>query len=74
MPLEVTIYPLSDDDPIEKLDCEYVSLINQSTYGPPPVIAPTTAKVTADGPRATQGQTVVYINTALVPVFSIARK
>jgi hypothetical protein len=58
-------------DPLE-IDGDYVSLVNGSTYGPPPLIAPT-ARAKDDDPRAAVGETVIYINTARVPAFEITR-
>lgn len=48
----------------------YVSLLNDGTHGPPPIIAPT-----KNGPpaRAKVGEKVLYINLSHVPLFEIER-
>lgn len=48
--------------------CDFVSLINAESFGKPPLIAPGNDKV------AEQGDVVIYVNTSLVPAFSIKRE
>lgn len=48
--------------------CDYVSLINPESFGKPPLVAPGNDKVA--GP----GDEVIYVNTGLVPAFSIRRE
>lgn len=79
--LNVTIYP----DAASLLDTEeggctfedidYVSLVNNQTYGPPALIAPSRGNpTTPNGPvRAMIGERVLYVNTNLVPVFEMVR-
>ena len=73
--LRVTVYALRNaDDPkidpegTEYSEIDYVSLVNNETYGPPALIAPA-----REGARARVGDRVLYINTALVPLFEIER-
>lgn len=70
--LRVTLYLGSGDeaDTIEDIDVDFVSLVNGSTYGPPPLIAP---QPNREGSRAAPGDKVLYINTAVVPAFEIER-
>lgn len=68
--LSVTIYAdLGDPDPQVFTEVDYVSLVNDETYGPPPLIAPNRG----DAPLAKVGDRVMYINTHLVPLFEIER-
>lgn len=65
--LHVTVY---DKDGSEEWDdIDYVSLVSPETYGPPALIAPARDGVA----RARVGETVLYINTRLVPVYKIER-
>jgi hypothetical protein len=69
--LEVSIYKsLDDDEPVVHEDINYVSLISAGTYGPPALIAPERG---GDRSRAAVGDTVLYINTSIVPLFQIER-
>lgn len=81
--LTVTVYPDAealasvdeDDEPnggVEFTDVDFVSFVNNGTYGPPALIAPN-PKTPERGPRARLGQKVLYINTNLVPAFEIVR-
>lgn len=71
--LEVTIYnekgvaqtKFDEDD-----EFDYVSLVSTGTYGPPALIAPARNR---DEARAAVEDRVLYINTGLVPMFSIMR-
>lgn len=52
----------------------YVSTINAGSYGPPALIAPAPTKPGGKEPsRARIGETVLYINTSLVPVYAATR-
>lgn len=51
-------------------DVDYVSLVSNDTYGPPALVAPNRG---GQGPRAAVGERVLYISTALVPMFHIER-
>lgn len=76
--LNVTVYPLlpHDADQSDKDNptgtfydnIDFVSLVNNETYGPPALVAPS-----RDGARAGVGERVLYINTSLVPLFEIER-
>ena len=70
--LNVTLYPdadaLADGTPAE-FSVEYVSLVNNQTYGPPALVAP--APHGRDHKRALPGEQVLYINTNLVPAYVI---
>ena len=72
--LEVTIYDVAgrktatfsqNDD----TDFDYVSLVSNQTYGPPALVAPNKGQP----PTAKIEDRVLYINTSLVPLFSIER-
>jgi hypothetical protein len=67
--LEVQVY-LADSEEVIEFECQYVSLVNQATYGAPPLVAPTKD---SDVPRAKLDDGVLYINTALVPMWMIKR-
>jgi hypothetical protein len=69
--LEVTIYSsLDDDEPVVHENVDFVSLVSNATYGPPPLIAPNSKPNAA---RAGIDQTVLYINTHFVPMWEIKR-
>ena len=53
----------------EDIKAKYVSLLSDTTYGPPPVVAPRDGKP----PLAKPGDTVLFINPAHVPYFTITR-
>lgn len=76
--LHVTIYTLDPtdgellaDDNTESV--EYVSLYNGGTHGPPALVAPGRQEGQSVRPKARPGDTVLYINTAIVPAFKIER-
>ena len=74
--LIVTVYPdaASITDPRGGVvfdEIDYVSLVNNETYGAPALIAPTRSQPTAA--RAAPGESVLYINTNLIPAFEITR-
>jgi hypothetical protein len=69
--LEVTVYEtINEDEPVIYEDIDYVSLVSDETYGPPALIAPNRG---SDLARARIGQTVLYLNTHYIPMFSIRR-
>lgn len=69
--LEVTVYDtINEDSPVVYSDINYVSLVSDETYGPPALIAPNRG---SDMARARIGETVLYLNTRFVPMFSIER-
>ncbi len=68
--LKVKLYSSVEDVDPDILYVKYVSLVTNGTYGPPPLIAP---KQDGSLPRAEDGEEVLYINTSLVPAFSITR-
>ena len=71
-PLTTTIYPDSDavhDGEGKEFETDFVSLVNHGTYGPPALVAP----ARGEQPLARPGQTVLYVNTSLVPLFTIYR-
>lgn len=75
--LKVTLYETpADPQPVE-VEVDYVSLVSPETYGPPALIAPVHRPAdagTARAPkRAVVGESVLYINTRLVPVWEIER-
>lgn len=74
MPLNVTLYGVEPTTGAvtsgdEFLGYDYISLVNDSTFGPPPLVAP----LKGERPRARPGDKVFYINTRLVPAFEIER-
>jgi hypothetical protein len=48
---------------------DFVSLVNNETYGPPALVAP----ARGEGPVAQLEDEVIYLNTNLVPMFKIVR-
>ena len=76
--LNVTIYPdaeslMSDEGGVVFEDYDYVSLVNNETYGPPALIAPPPRSPHGTAPRAALNDKVLYINTNLIPAFEITR-
>lgn len=78
--LTVTIYPdadaISEDDATTFHDVDFVSFVNEGTFGPPALVAPgrpPTPNSRPAPPTARPGQEVLYINTSLVPLFKISR-
>jgi hypothetical protein len=55
----------------EEYDVEYVSLVNSETFGPPPLVAPSSD---SRAPRAAVDDRVLFINTDVVPAFLIERQ
>jgi hypothetical protein len=77
--LRVTLYghdlqPIVDDEGnfIDD-EVDFVSLYNGGTHGPPALVAPGRESGVNVPTRATIGDTVMYINTALVPAFTAER-
>lgn len=54
-------------------EVEYVSQYNGGTHGPPALVAPGRESGQAVPPRARVGDTVLYINTQLVPAYKVTR-
>lgn len=52
---------------------DYVSLYNGGTHGPPALVAPGRQEGQSVRPKARPGDSVLYINTALIPAFKIER-
>lgn len=79
--LALTIYSVAPGDSVTDPDLvavhedtvEYVSLYNGETHGPPALVAPGRVQGAAVPPLARSGDSVFYINTALVPAFKIER-
>lgn len=79
--LEVTVYthdaldgdPDNDVKPLVLEEVHYVSLYNAGTHGPPALVAPGRTDGRPSPGVARPGERVVYINTALVPLFEIER-
>lgn len=67
--LKVTIYGSGEEEDVFD-GVDYVSLVNEDTYGPPPLVAPTKQE---PRPLAKVAERVLYINTRLVPLFEITR-
>lgn len=80
--LKVTIYTLEslaaqrgmngefDPPPLVLDDVNYVSYVNSDTHGPPALVAPPKS---GGPPTARPGDSVVYINTDIVPAWEIER-
>lgn len=51
---------------------DFVSLVSASTYGPPALVAPDPKKP-GQPPTARPGERVLFINTAVVPMWLIER-
>lgn len=78
--LEVILYgydPTSSEvDPFiecEAIEIPFVSLVNEGTHGPPALVAPRKESGVPVKPKAQVGQSVLYINTSVVPAFRIKR-
>ena len=77
--LNVTVYPDAsslldtENDGVTFDSIDYVSLVNNQTYGPPALIAPSPARNGGGQKRATPGERVLYLNTNLIPAFEIVR-
>lgn len=71
--LNVTVWPLGSDkdsDGIEFSAVDYLSLINNETYGKPPLI---TADPGRDAAMARPGQRVLYINPATIAAVEVEK-
>lgn len=74
--LKVTVYTIDSEGTLDyddRFDVDYVSLYNAGTHGPPALVAPGRELGHAVQPKARPGDIVLYINTALVPAFTIER-
>jgi hypothetical protein len=54
-------------------EVDFVSYFNGGTHGPPALVAPGRENGQAVPAKARPGQSVLYVNTALVPVVLIER-
>lgn len=78
--LDVALYNL-DGDVIETFydadddAVDYVSLVSPETYGPPALVAPShnSGRAPTAIRRSGVGECVLYINTSLVPFWTIER-
>lgn len=74
--LTVEVYPdaeaIGEDDSTTFTAIDFVSFVNEGTFGPPALVAPS-PKEPGRPPLARPGQRVLYINTSLIPLFSIER-
>lgn len=79
MPDKLTVEVYADpeaidsDTPTTFQGIDFVSFISSSTYGIPALVAPNPKDGLDAKARATIGQKVLYVNTTLVPLFSIER-
>lgn len=77
--LNITVFAdadeLADPDGKGRLfeDVKYVSFVSSSTYGAPALIAPNPRDKERSDPRAKIGEEVLFINTSLVPAWTIVR-
>lgn len=67
--LEVTVYTDAVEEP-DRFEVDFVSYVSNETWGKPALI--TVDK--GERPVATVGETVLYINTSVVPFWTIQRK
>lgn len=69
--LKVTLFSEGEDGyvPDDPTYVDYVSVVNEGTFGPPPLVAPKEG----NPPLADFGDEVLYINTTFVPLFTIER-
>lgn len=67
--LEVVIYNATGEKATTLEDVDFVSLVNNETFGPPPLVAPNRG----EQPLAKLEERVLYINTSVVPMFEIVR-
>lgn len=70
--LDVTIYIQTPEGlrASEPYEVDFVSLVNSSTYGAPPLIAPQKGEAAA---QTDDGDKVLFINTDLVAAFKIEK-
>lgn len=77
MSLEVTLYAedhLRDPNDVPlKVEVEYVSLVNDTTHGPPALVAPGRQGGERVATVASVGDEVLYINTKFIPAWKIER-
>lgn len=66
--LKIKVFTGDEVEP-ESFVADFVSFISSESYGPPALVAPKDNRP----PTAREGQTVVYINTTLVPLVQITR-
>jgi len=74
--LTVEVYPdpeaIATGTPQVYREVDFVSFVNDGTFGPPALVAPS-AKNPDGKPIARPGQRVLYVNTSLIPLFTIER-
>lgn len=71
--LNVTVWPLGaskEDERIEFENIDFLSLINNDTYGKPPLI---TADIGSDTATARPGSTVLYLNPATIAAVEVEK-
>jgi hypothetical protein len=73
--LEVELYSNKDGLLVTngKVECDFVSLIDSGTHGPPALVAPGRERGEPRPPVARVEDKVLFINTAFVPAFTIER-
>lgn len=64
---EVSVVVGEGEVDVEPVECDYVSWINQATYGAPPLLTGQPATKGGEAVKAKPGQTIAFINTAVVP-------
>lgn len=72
--LDATLYSFDEEGDLKSHhveDIDYVYIINDTTWGPPALVAPSKDSRT---PVCRPGQTVLYINSRLVPAFDVTRE
>lgn len=71
--LTVEVYPdveaIVDEKPVVYHGIDFVSIVNDGTFGKPALIAPNDGQPGV----ARHGQKVLYINTRFIPLYSIER-
>lgn len=67
--LKIKVFTGPDADQSEEFEADYFSLISDESYGPPALIAPKDGRA----PTAKAGETVLYINTRFVALFTATR-
>lgn len=71
--LNVTVWPLGstkEDEGIEFENIDFLSLINNDTYGKPPLI---TAEAGSERAMARDGATVLYLNPATIAAVEVEK-
>jgi hypothetical protein len=76
--LTVTTYSFDSEDggalsEDEVFTVDYVSQFTAGTHGPPALVAPGRESGQSVPAKARPGETVLYLNTGLIPAFTITR-